>query len=473
MRSFRTAVLVLLLLLPSIAFAQSLRAPVEVGVDPRVELLCIVARFAGFEEYDMPNSRSAYATRVEEHFGAQRGHPAVARMVVLRSLSGIGYDAVPSLALHLDGIERLELVAPLEPRPERLDARWQPAATLAFLEELRDFARASRAAHFFEDERDYYAEVERRFAERIAQSSALDWFDRFFGARAQASYRAIPGLLCGGGNYGLGVRLGDGRLESITPIFGCSRWDADGLPVFDEGYLSLFIHELCHSYTNPFVDRHEGRLRAAGERIFASCAERMRSQAYGTWKTMLYESLVRASVVRCRSVLEGEKAGREQAAYEVQRSFLWVPALAELFAAYEVEREQYPDFESFMPRVADFFDAWAKELPDPSASAPVLVSSTPASGAEEVDPSLVLLRFEFDRPMQPDSWSITGSPEEQPRMEGTPSYDAERRTLSVPVRLEPGRSYRLWLNSERFQGFKSAQGVPLAPVEIRFRTAAR
>jgi hypothetical protein len=37
-------------------------------------------------------------------------------------------------------------------------------------------------------------------------------------------------------------------------------------------------------------------------------------------------------------------------------------------------------------------------------------------------------------------------------------------------RSEPGRKYHFWLNSERFQGFVSADGVPLEPVEITFTT---
>ncbi len=447
-----------------------------VRVDPRVELVTLVARFAKFDEFNMPNSRSAYSERIERHFDALRAHPAVETLRTLRAEHGVSFDAVASFAVHLHSLERLELRAPPEASPEssggRFDARWKPGPTRTFLEALRDFATRANAAAFFESEREYFAEVERRFHAQMSSSKALTWFDGFFGVKHGARYVATVGLLCGGGNYGVGVRL-PGQPEEITPVFGCSAFDAAGVPVFDASYQSLFIHELCHSYTNPFVDEHVEALRAAGERIFASCAAAMKPQGYGNWRTVMYESLVRASVIRCRAVLEGAEAGEQQARDESKRHFLWAAGLAKLFAEYESCRELWPTFESFMPRVVAFFEDCAAKLPAPDADAPKLVGSSPANGDRAVDPSLAEMVFEFDRPMRDQSWSIVGPSQDQPDVVGKLRYDAERKRLTVPIKLEPGRSYRFWLNSERFKAFASAEGVPLAPVEFAFATAAK
>jgi hypothetical protein len=444
----------------------------SVRVDPRVELVTLVARFAKFNEFDMPNSRSAYSERIERHFAEQREHPVVGTLRALRAQHGVSFDALPSFAVHLDSIERLELRAPLEPRPERFDARWELAATRQFLTELRDFAKRADAAAFFASEREYFAEAERRFREQMSSSRALSWFDGFFGVKQGARYVATLGLLCGGGNFGVGVRLA-GEPEELTPVFGCWTFDDSGTPVFDASYRSLFIHELCHSYTNPFVDAHEAALRAAGERIFASCADKMRSQSYGNARTVLYESLVRASVIRCRTVLEGEAAGAEQARDEAKRHFPWAAELAMLFGEYETDRANWPTFESFMPRVTAFFDEYAAKLPAPDVDAPKLVKSSPANGDRAVDPSLTEVVFEFDRPMRDKSWSIVGAPRDQPEIVGPLRFDSERKRLTVPVKLEAARSYRFALNSERFRSFVSAEGVPLAPVEFAFATAAK
>ncbi len=452
--------------------AAALQHELRTRVDPRIELLCAVARLAGLREFNMPNSRSPYSERVEERLRGLKEHVAVTTLRTLHSQHGVSYDAIPSLAVHLDGLERLALLAPIEPRPERLDARWERSLTERFLAELRDFSTQAEFPGFVASEREFYAQVEQRLFATLTQSRALSWFDEFFGAKPGAQYVAIAGLLCGGGNYGVGARLA-GAPEQVTPVFGCWKFDEQGLPVFDDSYLPLYIHELCHTYTNPFIDGHEQQLRAAAERLYANCASKMAPQGYGNGRTVLYESLVRACVVRCRAALEGEDAAREQLEREHSRHFRWTGELAHLLRQYETDRERWPNFESFMPKVVEFFAAYAASLPTASAAAPKLVGSTPLNGADSVDPGLTELWFEFDQPMRDQSWSIVGRPEDQPKIVGKLAYDSARKRLRVPVQLEPGREYRFALNSERNANFVSEAGAPLEPVSFRFRTAAR
>ena len=53
---------------------------------------------------------------------------------------------------------------------------------------------------------------------------------------------------------------------------------------------------------------------------------------------------------------------------------------------------------------------------------------------------------------------------------GRPAYDAKGTTWSVPVKLKPDWSYELMLNAGRFMSFRSREGVPLAPVAVKFTT---
>jgi hypothetical protein len=396
------------------------RLPIEVTVDHEVELLSLVARFAGFREYAMLNSRSPYSEAIEAQFAALREHPAVEHLRALRTRDGVSYDAVASLALHLGPLPELaervafDAVAPdgAPPFESRLDARWGGAQAREFVALLRDFAVEGRAMEFFASRAAYFEEVERRLAARLAESVALPWFDTFMGGRQGAVYRAIPGLLCGGQNYGAGVRFPDGAAEEITPIFGCSSFDTEGFPVFGEQYLPLFVHELCHSYTNPVVDRHFEQLAPLGERLFAARAERMRRQSYGSGRIVLYETFVRACVVRCRADTEGAQAGAEQAAKEVEAHFTWVPALAGALTEYSADRERFPTLATFMPRLTEVLAAEVSTVERDAAAAatPMLVSANPGNGAVDVDPALKELTFTFDGPMLDRSWSVVGDP---------------------------------------------------------------
>jgi hypothetical protein len=50
-----------------------------------------------------------------------------------------------------------------------------------------------------------------------------------------------------------------------------------------------------------------------------------------------------------------------------------------------------------------------------------------------------------------------------------------QRTLGeneLPVELEPGKTYWIGINSERFQNFKDLDGRPALPYQVVFRTKA-
>ena len=51
-----------------------------------------------------------------------------------------------------------------------------------------------------------------------------------------------------------------------------------------------------------------------------------------------------------------------------------------------------------------------------------------------------------------------------------PRYDPTRRVFSLQVQLEPGKEYVFSVNEERHLGFRSEEGIPLAPVLVRFQT---
>ena len=102
---------------------------------------------------------------------------------------------------------------------------------------------------------------------------------------------------------------------------------------------------------------------------------------------------------------------------------------------------------------------------------PVVVSTFPISGDDSVDVSLTEISVTFSKPMLDRSWSFSQADDETaPELVGEPSFDADLRTCTVPVSLEPGRTYALWLNSENFQNFKDASGEPSIPYLLIFKT---
>jgi hypothetical protein len=465
--------------------------PIRVAVDERVELLTLVARLAGNREFTMDNSRSPYSERLEQHFAPFRTHPAIDAYRDLRMQFGPSFDAVPSLAVHLGPLPDLVERIPLDLPPERLDRRWPLAETRAFLEKLRDFARITNATEVFAKERPFFDAAAARLEATIAGADLLPWFASFFdppeGADQAGASTArssdvrvvvIPGLLAGGGNYGVGVRfpdVRDGVREEMTPVLGASRWDKGGLPAYPPETVPLLVHEIAHSYTNRIVDAHRDRLLPLGERLYPMVAREMERQAYGTPTTLLYETFVRAVVVRFIREQSGDGAAKAAAERESRFGFPWVAALEASLAEYRNSRDRFPTLDAFVPVLVERLQAETERLERANearlAKAPRVVSITPANGAEGIAPGEHTIEIVFDRPMKTDRWSFVGATTDVPAFVGQPVFDQGRTKLSVRATFEPGRSYRFWLNSGQFQGFASADGIPLATVEVRWSVA--
>lgn len=104
------------------------------------------------------------------------------------------------------------------------------------------------------------------------------------------------------------------------------------------------------------------------------------------------------------------------------------------------------------------------------AAPPRVVKTHPANGSEDVDPATSQIRIEFDQPMSPASFSVTGGGEQFPEVTGQPSWIGDR-VFVLPVKLLPGRDYRLGINGETASGFRNRENVPAQPTVIRFYTA--
>jgi hypothetical protein len=105
---------------------------------------------------------------------------------------------------------------------------------------------------------------------------------------------------------------------------------------------------------------------------------------------------------------------------------------------------------------------------DPKAP-PAIVKTSPKVGATGVDPALTEITVTFDRDMgRGMSWTGGG-----PNFPGVPDGKAkwrDKRTCILPVKLDEARFYRVGINSQSFQNFRSAVGVSALPSAIYFTT---
>ena len=104
---------------------------------------------------------------------------------------------------------------------------------------------------------------------------------------------------------------------------------------------------------------------------------------------------------------------------------------------------------------------------------PVVVKTVPESGDKNVDPAKVTeIRVTFSKKMTDKSWSWSTDTSVGEELPGTdkPHYLEDGKTCVMPVKLEAGKSYASWLNSNRFRNFKDAAGNPAVPYLLVFET---
>ena len=105
---------------------------------------------------------------------------------------------------------------------------------------------------------------------------------------------------------------------------------------------------------------------------------------------------------------------------------------------------------------------------------PVVVKTVPEAGVADVDPSMTEIRVTFSKAMVNESWSwSTASADSFPKVAGKPHYLDDKCTCVLPVHLDAGKTYAIWVNSERFHGFQDLSGNhPAVPYLLVFHTKA-
>ena len=104
---------------------------------------------------------------------------------------------------------------------------------------------------------------------------------------------------------------------------------------------------------------------------------------------------------------------------------------------------------------------------------PSVVKTVPRAGDTEVDPSLDEVRVTFSKEMlTTDMWSwCSHSPGTFPEIDKTKiRYLKDKRTCVLPVKLAPGRTYVIWINTQKFNYFKDTNGNPAVPYLLVFQT---
>ncbi len=102
---------------------------------------------------------------------------------------------------------------------------------------------------------------------------------------------------------------------------------------------------------------------------------------------------------------------------------------------------------------------------------PSVVKTSPQCGATDIDAAATgQISVSFSKDMLDRSWSWGQvSADSFPKIIGQPRY-IDPKTCVVDVELQPGKTYVVWINTEKLTNFKDTDGKSAIPYLLVFQT---
>ncbi len=333
-------------------------------VDERMELMCIVFRLAGAEEYQY-KAFEKYDDDINEYFTDFKNHDVIQYARQLnRPFRGnnVAHDRVVGFGPYLtirdghiqmteDAVDRMIHGVMVE------YGVWNKYNANKFAKLLDDFYIKSRFHEFFANHQEMYQKAIRQFETEL-QKFDLAWFDRYYGMEDMPPVRLILTMAQEDGGYHIPVTLADGRQEFYM-LTGVDGVDMEGDAIFQENCMDILMLGYHMRLATPMIEKHYESLKKSAERFFPIISDRTSGfyQQPSSPKSILAAQLGYA--VQCKYDQSHDRA--DKANYLLQnapkKGLVWFPQLVSKLDEYEKNRDKYPTLDDFMPEIAKLQDS--------------------------------------------------------------------------------------------------------------------
>lgn len=261
-----------------------------------VSVLCHLGEISGYCWSEEEMGTPGYFNEVDSAFAPYRNHPSVRFVRDSLQRKGFGWSTPMELAMKFK-MENGKVVLQKDLEIENYYDHITPPDERKLLILLQQFYDDTSFHQFYLQHKPLYEECEEAMR-KVAEAIDLKWYDRFFGMQEQNTFRIVPGLLNGPGNFAVHCRHKDGR-QSVIAVMGCAGTNEQGKVYYGISYtLPILIHEFNHSYCNALNEEYWDQMKDAVTAFFEPHAVFYRSMAYGHPIYVLNETFVEASMIR-------------------------------------------------------------------------------------------------------------------------------------------------------------------------------
>lgn len=452
-----TLTLILLAFIPLFGLSQT---EIPVSFDERTDLMSVVFRLAGCEEYN-ECLMEEYASSVDSYFAHYKDHNVIALAKEYHEIA-VSWDAVVSYALHLvlptDNQGLISIDTGFKEGGDTSFDRWTEQQKQDFLEPLSDFYHKSHFHEWYESTLPIRNQATETFNMDIRPALDFYWFDAFFGPRENADLKIILSILVGPYNYGCSSQRIDGQ-DVFSPVIGCAQPDSLGNVYYQiKAVLPVVIHEFCHAYCNPLNEKYWGKMEKKADKVFELKKEELKRQAYGSTLTMMNETFVRSCVIRY--TLSHNSNADINKLISDEQNFLLTRTMVESLAQYEKQRDIYPDIESYMPQLIKDINGfnvrkYKKEMKAYQKQCAHVVSCSIKDGSTDIPAGKTAMTITFDKPMQNSIALGYGNdggsfPDFAGPLKESFSWSEDQKTITVLLDLKPETHYSFSILGDLF-----------------------
>jgi hypothetical protein len=321
------------------------KSKLNITIDERIETIYSIAFLDNY--FLVSNHENLYKSKLKNNFKDLQNHKAVALFDSLSKKHGFNFNNLTDWVLQYGEFPMLNKVREVI-NPDSFDKSKGGYLIKEFKKEFISFNQDS----LFQA---YLIEVKalnEKVLNQVKQSKSIQhlpaYLEKYYGSEL-GSYNLILSPLVHSGGFNSKF-IADGKIE-VYAIIG-PNGEIEHIPYFEKEYLEmdLILHEFGHSFVNSLTEKFQKEIETIKEKYYnESLKKDGKAQAYGEWKYLFNELVIRAITLRIANEYFGSEKAKELLIYEKSIGFSLVEIIVEILKEYENTREKYTKFSEFYP----------------------------------------------------------------------------------------------------------------------------
>jgi hypothetical protein len=321
------------------------KSELNITIDERIETIYSIAFLNNY--FLVSNHDNLYKSKLNNKYKSLKNHKAVALFDTLSKKHNFSFNNVTDWVIQFGEFPELNKLREVI-NPKSFDESKGEYLIKKFKKEFISFNQDSLFQAYLIEVK----ELNKKVINQVKQSKSVQhlpaYLEKYYGNEL-GSYNLILSPLVHSGGFN-STFIADGKIE-VYAIIG-PNGEIEHIPYFEKEYLEMdmILHEFGHSFVNPLTEKFQNKIETIKEKYYNERLKKDgKNQAYGEWKYLLNELIIRAVTIRITNEYFGKEKAKELLDYEKSIGFSLVGNIVEILKDYENNRGKYSTFSEFYP----------------------------------------------------------------------------------------------------------------------------